>query len=741
MKKQIPFPVVFVSFFLLCATTIAFSQTPFWQQTNGPEGGNIWGLAINSQKYIFATTIRGGVYRSTDNGENWTPVNNGIGAYESPCCGAADIAVDPQDRLYVQNGCRIWRSVDNGENWVLTGFAFGCTDSSIAIRADGIIFAAAQANGVYMSEDHGDNWTQLINGLGGTYVTKVAVDTLGNVLAGTRDGLFRLTDGGISWSPFGEVLQGIEITALDVDPSTGDVFVGTYGYGPKNGAMFRYNSLAQNWTEIPNPGFWQAAAFAFRPGGQVFAGTYQNTGVWRSTDNGDTWEFAGLGRCCDISQEMRSVRALAISPDGTVFAGANGDGVFKWTGNGLNWIRLVHGMRASDVYSVLVARDGGVLAGTGGIGIFRSADEGGSWTRVNSALICDGWATRSMVMNSAGQIFAAFVGVSRSDDGGVTWPSPYDHTLPGCCGYALAVGPADEIYAGGGSLGVARSIDDGVSWKILPGLAGADIRSLAVDSVGRIFAGGINTGLWRSDDNGATWIPIGGFESEYYVKSIAISPNDDVFVSCLTRNAVLRSSDGGQTWVEVFAYNAAVIAINSEGRVFAGFDGAVLSSTDNGNTWQEVNDGLMNLSIFSFAFDADGYLYSGHWGGGVSRTTETTFLVKTVAIDIKPGVYPNTINLGSNGTVPVAILSSETFDATTVNPLTVTLAGANVRLKGKGTPMSSFEDINKDGRLDLLVHVETEALELTDTSTEAVLEGKTFSGRRIKGTDTVKVVP
>lgn len=43
--------------------------------------------------------------------------------------------------------------------------------------------------------------------------------------------------------------------------------------------------------------------------------------------------------------------------------------------------------------------------------------------------------------------------------------------------------------------------------------------------------------------------------------------------------------------------------------------------------------------------------------------------------------------------------------------------------------------------MDLLVHVTTGALELTATSEEAVLESKTYSGRRIKGTDTVKIVP
>jgi hypothetical protein len=112
-----------------------------------------------------------------------------------------------------------------------------------------------------------------------------------------------------------------------------------------------------------------------------------------------------------------------------------------------------------------------------------------------------------------------------------------------------------------------------------------------------------------------------------------------------------------------------------------------------------------------------------------------------VEIDIKPDSDDNSINLGSNGNVPVAIFSSQTFDATTVDPTTVRLAGAAVELKGKGTPMASAEDVNGDGRLDLVVHVETRALELSGTDATAVLTGQTVDGRLIRGEDTVRIVP
>lgn len=128
-------------------------------------------------------------------------------------------------------------------------------------------------------------------------------------------------------------------------------------------------------------------------------------------------------------------------------------------------------------------------------------------------------------------------------------------------------------------------------------------------------------------------------------------------------------------------------------------------------------------------------------GYGIRSTVEGITQFVLVAVDIKPGSFPNSINPGSEGTVPVVTLSSSTFNATTVDPLTVTLAGAPVALKKNGKPMASFEDANSDGLLDLVVHVNTKDLNLTSTDTQAILEGKTLDSVPIKGSDSVRIVP
>lgn len=108
-------------------------------------------------------------------------------------------------------------------------------------------------------------------------------------------------------------------------------------------------------------------------------------------------------------------------------------------------------------------------------------------------------------------------------------------------------------------------------------------------------------------------------------------------------------------------------------------------------------------------------------------------------IDIKPGSDTNPINLKSNGNVPVAILGSLDFDAAFVDPSTVTLAGAPVAQQGRRL-MVSFEDVNGDHFLDMVLHFETRQLKLTDADTQAILLGKTIDGTKLRGVDVVQIV-
>jgi len=133
-----------------------------------------------------------------------------------------------------------------------------------------------------------------------------------------------------------------------------------------------------------------------------------------------------------------------------------------------------------------------------------------------------------------------------------------------------------------------------------------------------------------------------------------------------------------------------------------------------------------------------------------------------VGLDIKPGSDPNSINLRSKGLTPVAILSTDDFDAATVDPESVLIG--DPLLSGAIAPVrwvycdvpevanpdydpsdSDSEPFIGDGDLDLLLYFSTPdfaaegALGLA--SEEAVLTALTWSGDAILGLDSVRVVP
>lgn len=131
--------------------------------------------------------------------------------------------------------------------------------------------------------------------------------------------------------------------------------------------------------------------------------------------------------------------------------------------------------------------------------------------------------------------------------------------------------------------------------------------------------------------------------------------------------------------------------------------------------------------------------------GATDTTTATVTARLHVGVDVKPGSSPNTINLGANGVIPVAILSSPDFDALTVDPATVQLEGkAGVRAKGNGTYLTEQRDVNGDGRIDLIVKIETQNLDpstIQDGLAEVTGQTTTTPPIFFKGVDEVTIVP
>src|SRR5439155_24889907 len=157
------------------------------------------------------------------------------------------------------------------------------------------------------------------------------------------------------------------------------------------------------------------------------------------------------------------------------------------------------------------------------------------------------------------------------------------------------------------------------------------------------------------------------------------------------------------------------------------------------NTWTQKADfgGTGKAEAVGFSMGSKGYIGTGFDGSYTNDFWEYTPEETSIAIDIKPGTFPNSINPRSKGVIPVAILTTDTFDATAVDQTTV-------RFGPNGTEaapvQSALEDVDGDGDTDMILHFKTQDTGIVCGDTSASLTGETFGGQAIEGSDSIKTV-
>jgi len=279
-----------------------------WSQTNGLSGRKVNEI-ITLGANLFAGTD-GGIFRSTDNGANWTQVNTGL------------------------------------------------TDTTIVALAvsDTIIFAGAAASGVFRSNDNGTNWSEMNTGLTDTFISDLLV--VGSTLfAGTGDGggIFRFQNGGANWV---QITNGLSF----YDGTTLAASGGTIYLGDNECVIFLSTNNGTNWTQISTGITGTFISALIVSGSNFFAGS--NRGVFLSTDNGSNWT--------QVSSGLTDTTINDLVASGTdLFAATNG-GVFHSSNNGASWTDVSTGLTDLSVRSLLVSGTE-LLAGTEIAGIFRES--------------------------------------------------------------------------------------------------------------------------------------------------------------------------------------------------------------------------------------------------------------------------------------------------------------------------------------------------------------------------------
>ena len=318
---------------LLCAQTPDLSQSLRFRLVGPYRGGRVvavTGVPSQPNVYYFGS-VGGGVWKTTDGGGGWLPMSDG--QFKTSSVGAIAVA-------------------DSDPNIVYAGMGESC------VRGN-----ASNGDGVYKSVDGGKTWRNVglqdSQTIGAIRVHPknpdlVYVAALGH-LWGPNEmrGVYRSTDGGATWKQV--LTRGPDAGAVDLamDPGNPRVLYASF------------------WQVRRNP-------YHFDSGGP-------GSGLFKSTDGGDTW--TDISKAPGLPKTVLGRIGITVSP-------ANPE----------------------RVWAIVEAAEGGV---------FRSDNGGRTWTKVNDQNILRqrAWYYNHIFADpqNADTVYALNTGMYRSIDGGRTF--------------------------------------------------------------------------------------------------------------------------------------------------------------------------------------------------------------------------------------------------------------------------------------------------------------------------------
>ena len=574
---------------------------------------------------LYAATAYGGVFKSINAGKGWTPINSGLPSTPN----VSSIVIDPSNPAILYLGISgvsaapstgrlvlgVFKSTDGGRSWnpVNTGlptYSYVSASSGSDLTIDpfnpATLYVNASFYGTFKSTNGGANWNLLTN----LDFSRLLIDPSNPAtLYATRswDGVYKSINGGVSWNPINAGLPSGSVDALSINPSNPATL-----YAEAGGKLYKTDNGGGNWVLLfgndatnlilsklivnpSNPATLYAARIA-TPGLNPNCG-----GILKSTNAGANWSPSNAGLTA------LPVSSLAIHPSNSamLYAGT-GCGVFKSINAGINWNLSNTGMTQSSGMIVIDPSNPAILYS----GTFKSTNGGESWTALPIPNQYPNFAVQLIDASNPALLYGTITAnypnqgsVVKSIDGGQNWNLATTGLTGAFPVTALIQDPSNPLtlYAGGGTFkgyngGIYKTTDGGGNWSKI-----------------------IN-GLTPYPDTGG-----------YFASTLLIDPTNPVTVYAGASNGPYKSTDGGGTWnisntgLAGTSISQLIIDPTSPTTLYAGSSqSGVYKSSDAGNSWSPFSNGLTASQIRKLLIDPGNpkNLYAAT-NGGLFKYTKT----------------------------------------------------------------------------------------------------------------------
>lgn len=495
--------------------------------------GDTWypsysGLNINTtirgifsiDNYIFLATSSG-IYSSSDLGENWIEKNAGITNLQ-----IYDIVVLGMN-MFAATGDGVFLSTDYGNTWNQRNNGLtNLTTRALTVKGNRL-FVGTVGDGIYYTDNNGTDWNQSNNGLGSMYLYDL--ETYNDILLAAEEftGIYTSSDNGLNWIGRGNYGQYGKFASSD---ST--IYLAGWLQG-----VFKSTNGGVSWIEINNGLNNLLTLSIYYYNAKIFVGL-QEGGVFLSTDYGSSWIEKNSG--------LAVSNVVTLYSDGIdLFAGTNKQGIFYSSDYGNNWMVINQGITfGAGGYpgiSGIIKRDNKVMICTYGQGFLISTDNGLSWTTSNAGL--SNMYNISMTANDL-YLFvgSAEAGIFRSEDDGQNWVQ-MNNGLSNL--YIESLHSSDSILFAGTDDGVFRSTNYGENWESMNTGIFPVGRVFALASNEEYTFASVSGYLFRSQDYGENWEQIGN--SIGLPVSIRVI-GSNIICGILFGEDLAVSNDNGETW-------------------------------------------------------------------------------------------------------------------------------------------------------------------------------------------------